>query len=357
MAITSNEQAIYQVGQKYRADGAFQDMEPVGSWDDGADEEARWISGVEFQRSAALMTIFRLLSQPPETQEKFEVSVMLNNPTDTTSDSGATTYQAYPHVSGSLADKLTKGTIGNPSQDQFKDVMKHLYGMNRLLGSGSPPSGFGPAFANAGSASYRHLANKNYFDVKQSILDFRNMLTETAQLKCQQEKGLALALPASSPCDAAATWKKYLGYDHYVNVIYLPSDMSGDSNVVNPMKSPSGDLSGSFSFNLEEALKDYMIPNDIDNAFAPPGDPFKGKITYVLVVHNDQYSHLHTRVQWLKEQMQAKGVDVLLKKVKGAEDYETFLNKKLLKLFEDKTEGGTAGCSEFNNMKPEDYTY
>jgi hypothetical protein len=356
MAISSNEQALFTAGQQFWADGGVRTMDTVYSWDDGADEEARWISGVEFQRSAALMTIFRLLSQPPQTQEKFEVSVMLNDPSATTSNSGPTTYKAYPHdSSGSLADKLTKGTIGNPSQDQFKDVMKHLYGMNRLLDSGSGPNG---PFANAGSASNRHLANKNYFDVKQSILDFRNMLKETAQLKCQQDKGLPLSLtPVPSPCDAPATWKKHLGYDHYVNVIYFPSDMSGDSNVVDRMKSPSGVLGGTPEGELIRALENYMIPIDIDNAFAPLGDPFKGKITYVLVVHNDQNSHLHTRVQWLKAQMQAKGVDVVLKKVKGAEDYETFLNKKLLKLFEDKTEGGTAGCSEFNNMKPEDYTY
>jgi hypothetical protein len=361
MAITSNEQAIYTAGQKFWADGAEQTMDTVSSGQDGADEEARWISGVEFQRSAALMTIFKLLSQVPENREKFEVSVMLNNPTEDTNISDGTTYKEYPHDSSSTADKLTKGTIGDTDQDQFKEVMKHLYGMNRLLGSGSPPSA--PfAFSNAGSASYRHLANKKYFDVKQSILDFRNMLKETAQLKCQQDKGLTLSLTSvPSPCDAAATWKKHLGYDHYVNVIYFPSDMSGDSNVVNPAKSDTGVLDSTPDTALINNLK-VMIPNDIDLAFAPSGDPFRGKITYVLVVHNDTYyngtdNHLHDRVQWLKTEMEKKGVRVVLKKVKGAEDYETFLNTELLTLFEAKTEGGTAGWSDFNNMKAEDYTY
>ena len=365
MAITSNEQAIYSSGQEFWADGDERTMDTVSSAQDGAEEEARWISGVEFQRSAALMTIFRLLSQPPQTRAKFEVSVMLNNPTEDTSTIDGTTYKAYPHDSLSLADKLTKGTIGDTSQDQFKDVMKHLYGMNRLLGSGTPPPGFGSAFTNAGDGSYRHLANKKYFDVKQSILDFRNMLKETAQLKCQQDKGLPLALPASSaPCNAAATWKEHLGYDHYVNVIYFPSDMSGDSSVLNPAKSGTTGLLGtegppSFTNRSSELINNLkvMIPNSIVDDFAPLADPFKGKITYVLVVHNDTYSHLYTRVQWLKAQMEAKGVSVVLKRVEGPEDYETFLNNKLLTLFEAKTEGGTAGWSDFNNMKAEDYAY
>lgn len=334
-------------------------MDKVGSDQDGADEEARWISGVEFQRSAALMTIFRLLSQVPENREKFEVSVMLNNPTEDTNISDGTTYKEYPHDSGgSLADKLTKGTIGDTDQDQFKEVMKHLYGMNRLLGSGSPPSA--PfAFSNAGDDDYRHLANKKYFDVKQSILDFRTMLKETAQLKCQQDKGLTLSLtPAPAPCNAAATWKKHLGYDHYVNVIYFPSDMSGDSSVVNPAKdNDTGVLDDDDEDELINNLRDYMIPDDIVNAFAPTSDPFKGKITYVLVVHKDQHWRLHTRVQTLMDLMRTKGVSVVLKTVEGAEDYETFLNTELLTLFEAKTEGGTAGWSDFNNMKPDDYAY
>jgi hypothetical protein len=100
-----------------------------------------------------------------------------------------------------------------------------------------------------------------------------------------------------------------------------------------------------------------MIPNDIDDAFAPTGDPFQGKITYVLVVHNDQHSQLHTRVQWLKTRMAARRVPVVLKTVEGAEDYETFLNTELLTLFEAKTEGGTAGWSDFNNMDIENYSY
>ena len=357
MAITSNDDAIYTAGQKFWADGAEQTMDTVSSGQDGANEEARWISGVEFQRSAALMTIFRLLSQPLQTREKFEVSVMLNNPTDTTSAIDGTTYKAYPHDSSSTADKLTKGTIGDTDQDQFKEVMKHLYGMNRLLETGSPPSA--PfAFANAGDDDYRHLANKKYFDVKKSIEEFREMLKSTAQLKCQQDKGLTLSLtPVPSPCNAAATWKKHLGYDHYVNVIYFPSDMSGDSTVVNPAKNDTGVLDSTPSFALRDNLKDYMIPDDIDLAFAPTGDPFQGKITYVLVVHNDQHSRLRNRVQWLKTRMAARRVPVVLKKVKGAEDYETFLNTELLTLFEAKTEGGTAGWSDFNNMKPDDYAY
>jgi hypothetical protein len=367
MAISSNVNDIGDPSAEFWAEGAARDMETVWSSDDESPEENRWISGVEFQRSAALMTIFKLLSQVPENREKFEVSVMLNNPTEDTNISDGTTYKEYPHDSGgSLADKLTKGTIGDTDQDQFQDVMKHLYGMNRLLGSGSPPSGFGPPFSNAGSANYRHLANKNYFDVKQSIEDFRNMLKETAQLKCQQDKGLTLSLtPVPSPCNAAATWKKHLGYDHYFNVIYFPSDMSGDSTVVNPAKNNGTGVLGteaSFPFinrntELINNLKVNMIKDDIAGTFAPSGDPFRGKITYVLVVHNDTYSHLYTRVQWLMNQMKAKGVPVVLETVEDPEDYETFLNTELLTLFEAKTEGGTAGWSDFNNMKPDDYAY
>jgi hypothetical protein len=313
------------------------------------------------------MTIFRLLSQPAQTREKFEVSVMLTNPTDTTSDIDGTTYKAYPHDSSSTADKLTKGTIGDTDQDQFKEVMKHLYGMNRLLGSYTytplPPT-LPFNVTNDGDEDYRHLANKKYFDVKQSILDFRNMLKETAQLKCQQDKGLTLSLtPVPSPCNAPATWKEHLGYDHYVNVIYFPSDMSGDSTVVNPAKNDTGVLGIELFFpfiNRNTELKNnlkVMIPDDIALAFAPSGDPFKDKITYVLVVHKDQHSNLHTRVQTLMNLMRTKGVSVVLKTVEGAEDYETFLNTELLTLFEAKTEGGTAGWSDFNNMKAEDYAY
>jgi hypothetical protein len=233
--------------------------------------------------------------------------------------------------------------------------------MNRLLGSYTynplPPT-LPFNVTNAGDGSYRHLANKNYFDVKQSILDFRNMLKEAAQLKCQQDKGLTLSLtPVPSPCNAAATWKEHLGYDHYVNVIYFPSDMSGDSTVVNPAKdNDTGVLDDDDEDELIDNLN-VMIPTDIDDAFAPTGDPFKGKITYVLVVHKDQHWRLHTRVQTLMDLMRTKGVSVVLKTVEGAEDYETFLNTELLTLFEAKTEGGTAGWSDFNNMKAEDYAY
>jgi hypothetical protein len=364
MAISSNVGNIGDPSAQFWAEGAAIDMETVWSSEDKSPEENRWISGVEFQRSAALMTIFRLLSQPLQTREKFEVSVMLNNPTDTTSAIDGTTYKAYPHDSSSTADKLTKGTIGDTDQDQFKEVMKHLYGMNRLLETGSPPSA--PfAFANAGDDDYRHLANKKYFDVKKSIEEFREMLKSTAQLKCQQDKNMSplILSPAPAPCNAAATWKKHLGYDHYVNVIYFPSDMSGDSNVVNPAKNDTGVLGTELFFpfiNRNTELKNnlkVMIPDDIALAFAPSGDPFKDKITYVLVVHKDQHSNLHTRVQWLKTEMEKKGVPVVLKKVKDPEDYETFLNTELLTLFEAKTEGGTAGWSDFNNMKPDDYAY
>ncbi|MFN9691403.1 MAG: hypothetical protein ACK551_04810 [Vampirovibrionales bacterium] len=368
MAITSNESAIYESSQKFWADGGVRTMDKVSSGQDGADEEARWISGVEFQRSAALMTIFKLLSQVPETRQKFEVSVTLNNPSTNTDDSGGTTYKAYPHDSSSFNEKLTKGTIGDTDQFQFKEVMKHLYGMNRLLGSGIPPSGFGTNFTNAGSANYRHLANEKYFKLKDAIINFRTMLKETAQLKCQQDKGSTLVVPTSSgdPCHLGPEWGKYLGHDHYVNVIYFPSDMSGDSTVVNPAKDSFGVLNTAADDNLQEKLK-CMIPDTImaDAVRYPSGetDWFNGKITYVLVVHNDTYTtntpvnRLHERVEWLRDEMEASGVDVVLKKVEGPEDYETYLNTDLFTLFTDKAVGGKAGWSKFNNMKPDDYVY
>ncbi|MFN9691411.1 MAG: hypothetical protein ACK551_04850 [Vampirovibrionales bacterium] len=358
MAITSDLGYIGNSSDQFKTGSSLRDMEPVYTSEDGALEKDRWISGVEFQRSAALMTIFRLLDQNLEDREKFEVSVMLNDPTATTSDIDGTTYKEYPHDSSSTEQKLTKGKIGDTDQFQFKEVMKHLYGMNRLLGSVTPPSGFGPTFTNAGSANYRHLANRSQFDVKKSIEDFREMLKSTAQLKCQQDNNMSplILSPAPAPCDEEATWKEHLGYDHYVNIIYFPSDMSGGSAVVNPAKSDTGVLDTTPNTDLINNLE-VMIPDNIDGAFAPTGDPFKGKITYVLVVHNDQYPRLHERVQWLKTQMEAKGVPVVLEKVRGVEDYETLLNTKLLTLFEAKTEGGTAGWSSFNNMDIENYNY
>jgi len=365
--------------QKFWANSAARTMETVWSDDDKAVEEQRWISGVEFQRSAALITMFRLLDQSNDYKQRFEVSLMLNNPGQTTEGSSAnnpTTYVPYPDATNlpynpTWVQKLTKATIRDATQAQFKEVMKHLYGMNRLLGSVSPPSGFGSPFTNAGTANYRHLANLGRFDVKKSIEDFRRMLTETAQLKCQQDLGLTLGLPAGTPCNNADEWSKHLGYDHYVNIIYFPSDMSGNSSSsrFNPSKNNSnGELNTAAADNLK---KDLGIMNDptsmipefgasitrITDAFDPANDPFEDKITYVLVVHKDQHDYLKERVRCLEDLMRNRNVPFVYKEVDSVRDYEDFVDQDLIRLFQDKSEGGTAGTGEFNNMNPEDYEY
>jgi hypothetical protein len=312
-------------------------MKPLDSLQDNADEEQRWISGVEFQRSAALITLFKLL-QHPTLSQTYDVSLLLNNPSEATAASGLTTYTRYP------TDPIIKGTLSDPTQSNFKDVMKHLYGMNRLLGDVSSPP-FGPSFTNPGNEHYRHLANKGTFDVKAAITNFREMVANTGT-----------------------------HYDHFVNVIYFPSDMSGNATVTNPSKIPTGPDVGKLS--NEDDLKKHlgidpptlpsdpqMIPTNIMDEVAPTNDDLKGKITYVLVVHMDTYDLFKDRVKWLAKEMGKKDVKVIYKEVKGIydqpparDDYEAFVDDTLLEKLKH-IQGTVTPGSLFNQMGKEQYSY
>jgi hypothetical protein len=328
MAISSLMGPIGDPTYDFYAHSDDHEMEPVWSGEDNADEEQRWISGVEFQRSAALITLFKLL-QHPTLSQAYDVSLLLNDPSEDTAASGLTTYTRYP------TDPIIKGTLSDPTQSNFKDVMKHLYGMNRLLGDVSSPP-FGTPFTNPGNEDYRHLANKGTFDVKEAIRDFRTMVANTGTR-----------------------------YDHFVNVIYFPSDMSGDATRAIPAwgsKTSMGILSGPWTSSLENDLK-LMIPINIMDVVAPLGDPLKGKITYVLVVHKDTYELFKDRVKWLAKEMGKKDVKVIYKEVTGIydqndvdKDYETFVDDTLLeKLKHDK--GTVTPGSVFNKMGKEQYSY
>jgi hypothetical protein len=325
MAISSQLGSIGQEGY-FKTSGLFaKPMKPVWSVEDNADEEQRWISGVEFQRSAALITLFQLL-QHPTLSQTYDVSLLLNDPTEGTDEFNLTTYTPYPTTPVTL----------DPTQSNFKDVMKHLYGMNRLLGEVYPPYLFGPSFTNRGDEDYRHLANKRTFDVKQAIMDFRSMVTATGSR-----------------------------YDHFVNVIYFPSDMSGDATQVlysGDKDNSTGMLNAAWTTTLGNDLE-LMIPDDIMSVVAPTNDPLKGKITYVLVVHMDTYDLFKDRVKWLKTEMEKKDVKVIYKEVKGIydqpparDDYETFVNDTLLKKLENIKATVTPG-SLFNKMGKEQYSY
>ncbi|MFN7311231.1 MAG: hypothetical protein ACK5T0_07675 [Vampirovibrionales bacterium] len=329
--------------------------EAVGSLEsnsDGTTENARWISGVEFQRSAALISMFSLLDRPTDYKNMFEVSVMLNEPLAATSLTGLTTYKRYPYddITPNTDPRLEKAKLGPANPPSLQTVMKHLYGMNRLLGFSG----------NAGDANFRHLANRATFDVKQSIIDFRAMLKETAQLTCRKDLSIALTATADNRCNnhADSEWAKHLGYDHYVNIIFFPSDMSGNSErtLTSSHKNADGTLLSTSTTTLQNDLTS-MIPDNIHNDFAPSSDPFKDKITYVLVVHKDQHEQLKGRVEWLRNEMRSKGVPVVYEEVGSVKDYERFFNGDLLQLFKEKSEGGTAATGEFNNMEADDYSY
>ncbi len=333
--------------------GGFGTNQPIGSLEsnsDGTTENARWISGVEFQRSAALISMFSLLDRPTDYKNMFEVSVMLNEPLAATSSSGLTTYKRYPYddITPNTDPRLEKAKLGPANPPSLQTVMKHLYGMNRLLGFSG----------NAGDANFRHLANRATFDVKQSIIDFRAMLKETAQLTCRKDLSIALTATADNRCNdnVDSKWMEHLGYDHYVNIIFFPSDMSGNAARVNPSKNDDGTLLFTSTTTLQNDLTS-MIPDNIHNDFAPSSDPFKDKITYVLVVHKDQHEQLKGRVEWLRNEMRSKGVPVVYEEVGSVKDYERFFNGDLLQLFKEKSEGGTAATGEFNNMEADDYSY
>jgi hypothetical protein len=305
-------------------------MKTVWSGDDNADEEQRWISGVEFQRSAASITLFKLL-QHPTLSQAYDVSLLLNDPSEGTDEYNPTTYTPYP------TDPIVKGTLSDPTQSNFKDVMKHLYGMNRLLDYGSNP----------GNEDYRHLANKGTFDVKEAITKFRDMAADTGTR-----------------------------YDHFVNVIYFPSDMSGDASVTLKSTSKIPTVSNVGKLSNEDDLKKHlgidpptlpgdpqMIPADIMDVVAPTNDDLKGKITYVLVVHKDTYDLFKTRVKWLAKEMGKKDVKVIYKEVKGIydqpparDDYETFVNDTLLEKLKN-IQGTVTPGSVFNKMGKEQYSY
>ena len=332
MAISSQLGSIGQGGSYCIANFGIspRPMKTVWSGNDNAPEEQRWISGVEFQRSAALITLFQLLQQPDAFKQAYDVSLLLNNPAETTNPVSTTNYTRYP------TDPIIKGTLSDPTQSNFQDVMKHLYGMNRLLGSGS----------NQGDIASRHLANKGTFDVKQAIMDFRDMVTATGSR-----------------------------YDQFVNVIYFPSDMSGDATVTltSTSKITTGLNVGKLSNenNLKRHLgidpptllgDPQMIPNNIMDEVAPSGDSLNGKITYVLVVHKDTYDLFKERVKWLKTEMGKKDVKVIYKEVEGIyeqsgrRDYETFLGNELIPALENIKKTVTPG-SAFNQMRKEQYSY
>jgi hypothetical protein len=134
--------------------------------------------------------------------------------------------------------------------------------------------------------------------------------------------------------------------------------MSGNSErtLTSSHKNADGTLKSTPTTNLQNELK-LMIPNNIDLDFAPSSDPFKDKITYVLVVHKDQHEQLKGRVEWLRNEMRSKGVPVVYEEVGSVKDYERFFNGDLLQLFKEKSEGGTAATGEFNNMEADDYSY
>ncbi len=361
---------------------AAQSIEPV--WSDNGDngdlspEEQRWISGVEFQRSAALISMFELLTQDTSYKKMFEVSLMLNTPLDPTTTNSTTltptTFQKYPDSSTpsytpSLEDMLSKAKLSDTSQSQFKEVMKHLYGMNRLLGDFQRPTSsttWTGVTNPTGDKNYRHLANYDYFNVKQSISDFRQMLKDTAQTQCRKDLGILLTDTSDGRCNDndSSEWRKHKGYDHYVNIIFFPSDMSGNSTRTDPPKNNStGNINDTTWSNswaspgyLENDLK-KMIPDDIIGEFAPNADAFKGHITYVLVVHKDMHSRLKERVTWLKNEMQAKSVPYLYKEVNSVKDYENFFNSNLLGRFDDASKNGHSGSDDFSNMKPDNYEY
>jgi hypothetical protein len=123
-----------------------------------------------------------------------------------------------------------------------------------------------------------------------------------------------------------------------------------------------GILSGPWTSSLENDLK-LMIPINIMDVVAPLGDPLKGKITYVLVVHKDTYELFKDRVKWLAKEMGKKDVKVIYKEVTGIydqndvdKDYETFVDDTLLeKLKHDK--GTVTPGSVFNKMGKEQYSY
>ena len=207
---------------------------------------------------------------------------------------------------------------------------------------------------NPGDAKYRHLANYRNFDVKQSILDYRKMLKDTAQYQCAKDLGVSVtALPCKQPKD----WLKHEAYDKYLNIIFFPSDMSGDATrVINNGEKNDNNGTLKSNTNLQNDLAS-MIPSTIVDAFAPTDDPFKNKITYVLIVHQGNDAKLLARVQWLKERMEAKKLKVLYKEVDSVRSYENYFNTKLLTLFKESAAGGKKGKAIFNNMRPEYYKY
>jgi hypothetical protein len=274
-------------------------------------EPQRWISGLEFQRSASLMAIFSLLNGKLDLREKLSISTVLNS---TNSTSSAPIIQ--PSSPAALSTYQNTGT-------SFQTLMKHLYGINRRT-------------------SYAHLAKGNQYNLKTSLEDYISSLKNMAKANCLETSDLS-----TTQCERDKNIKNYDPYERYVNIVFLPSEMSADANMLEPEDTDE----------LSSGLNSMLKSSDIKGVLkSDTAKLFRKKQLYIFISHSSVHPLMKTKINTLMEALEAQQIAVEYYDVAGLAGYEALLKNTLLPRLTNLTVT-PASEGDFYHTTPDQYTY
>ncbi|XVJ51238.1 MAG: prepilin-type N-terminal cleavage/methylation domain-containing protein [Vampirovibrio sp.] len=274
-------------------------------------EPQRWISGLEFQRSASLMAIFSLLNGGSDLREKLSVSTVLNSSNTNSSDP-----VVQPSSPAPLSTYQNTGT-------SFQTLMKHLYGINRRT-------------------SHAHLAKGNQYNLNASLEKYIFSLKATAKANCLETSTLT-----STQCGGNKNIKKYDPYERYVNIIFLPSEMSADASILEPENTTS----------LNNGLNSMLNPSEIkDKLTTNTAKLFRKKQLYIFISHSSVHPLMKTKINALMNVLEAQQIAVEYYDVAGLAGYEALLKDTLLPRLTNLTVT-PASEGNFYHTTPDQYTY
>ena len=228
-------------------------------------EPQRWISGMEWQRSLALITMFELLKKSTvnTTNTLYRgLSVdLISNQSSGNSQSSVDDNNTTGTILFNGAD-WTKAEFNAITSTNFKTLMKKLYSINRRMPT----------------ASDRTLAKGKQYHLKDSLETYAEGLRDAAQLKC------ADAGNTSSHCNNKKNWEQYT-YSKMVNVVFIPGEMSAEVKHVWHNSS----YINQFIYN-STSTNDAFDQDTIVNAIDDIGNKaFRKKQVYLFVIHGKAF--------------------------------------------------------------------